>query len=205
MAKAVDGFSCLTYSIKIAGLFDGCEEVASYMQLRKSLFIDKLSWGIPSWKSYEFDQYDTARTVYVLAVRNGQVVAGGRLIRTDSKMPNSAGKRQYTYMIADAYDGLLEGMPSELCREAPPRDPRLWEFSRIVSSKNDGAAVREVFDAANSYIAVQGGSGGVFIGSPALMRMCRMSGFKPEPMGPIVKTADAGRFLAFACGVKDYA
>lgn len=192
----------LTYSIKIAGLYDGCAEVAEYLELRKSLFVDKLSWSIPSWKGYEFDQYDTAKTVYVLAKKCGKVVAGGRLIRTDSKMPNAGGSAQYTYMIADAYSGLLEGMPPELCRDDPPRDAGIWEFSRIVSSNNDGEAVRAVFDAVDAFIAGQGGAGGVFIGSPALMRLCRMCGFEPEPMGPIVRTPDAGRFLAFACGVK---
>lgn len=191
----------LTYTTTIASLFENPVDVASYLELRKSLFVDKLAWSIASWENIEFEQYDTAKTVYVLAKKEGKVVAGGRLIRTDSKMPNDRGKLQYTYMIADAYDGLLEGMPSELCRNTPPRDPKIWEFSRIVSAKNDGAAVREVFQAANGYIASQGGTGGVFIGSPALMRMCRMSGFDPSPMGPIVSTPDAGRFLAFQCDV----
>lgn len=191
----------LTYTATIASLFEDPADVAGYLELRKSLFVDKLAWSISSWENYEFEQYDTAKTVYVLAKKDGKVVAGGRLIRTDSKMPNAGGKYQYTYMIADAYNGLLEGMPSELCQETPPRDPKIWEFSRIVSSRNDGAAVREVFHAANTFIAEQGGTGGVFIGSPALMRMCRMSGFDPSPMGPIVSTPDAGRFLAFQCDV----
>ena len=190
----------MKYTTKIAGMYEDCPEVAEYMELRKRVFVDRLSWDIPTWEQYEFDQYDTAKTVYVLALRDSKVVAGGRLIRTDSQMPGSIyGKNPYTYMIADACDGLLDGMPTNLCDEEPPRDPKVWEFSRIISSKHDGAAVREVFYAANNYICDQGGVRGVFIGSPALMRMCKMSGFDPKPMGPIVSTQDAGRFLAFQC------
>ena len=106
----------------------------SSLVLRKEVFVDKMDWPLFHADSVEFEQYDTLTSVYILAHEGDEVIGGARLVRTDQYQ--SVGKIVYSYMIRDAYLENLPGLPSEICTEEPPVDPKVWELSRFTSLDN---------------------------------------------------------------------
>lgn len=82
--------------------------VASFFQLRKQIFVDRMAWPLHHAEGIEFEQYDTFDTVYVIAHRDGRAIGGARLKRTDCSF--GGGKVVYSYMIRDAHRGLLPGI-----------------------------------------------------------------------------------------------
>jgi acyl homoserine lactone synthase len=106
--------------------------VARFLKLRKQIFIEKMSWAIPSFQDIEFEQYDRHESVYVIAHVSGEVVGGARLMRTDQSQHGS-GSIKYSYMIRDAWRGLLDELPRDMCDMEPPRHSQIWELTRFVS------------------------------------------------------------------------
>lgn len=95
------------------------------LRARKVAFIDKRGWDLPHVRGMEYDQYDTPASVWSAIHEEGRVVAGVRLTPTDHRVGI------YTYMIKDAQDGKLPGMPTELLDGAAPVDPDVWECTRV--------------------------------------------------------------------------
>lgn len=173
--------------------------VAAFFHLRKQVFVDRMSWPLHHSEGIEFEQYDTFDTAYVIAHRDGEVVGGARLKRTD-KM-HGDGKIVYSYMIRDAHLGLLPGMPENLCSEAPPVEPESWELTRFTSLPIDGLAAG-ILECANDFLYISGATRCLFLGPPAFLRMANRLGWQPSPLGEVVGNAD-GRFLAFSCDVRE--
>lgn len=171
--------------------------VMRFYELRKQVFVNDMKWQLFHHDGIEFEQYDTLDTVYLVAHRGSEVVGGARLKRTDCV--HGSGKYVYTYMIRDACQGLLEGMPRDLCYDEPPVDHDIWELTRFTVVGEPGVA-EAILRKANDYIHQHGGKACLFLGPPAFMRMAKRMGFAPEPMGPVSGNHD-GRFLAFRCDV----
>lgn len=171
--------------------------VQKFMRFRRDVFVDRMGWGLHHAEGIEFEQYDTFDTVYVIAHRDREVIGGARLRRTNAL--NGRGTVVYSYMIRDACLGLLPGMPTNLCDNTPPVDPRIWELTRFAATREAGVA-EAVLRAANDYLLTRGAVQCLFLGPPAFMRMARSLGWTPEPMGAVVGNRD-GRFLAFCCTV----
>lgn len=171
--------------------------ITSFLRFRKQIFVDRMAWPLHHAEGIEFEQYDTFDTAYVIAHRDGEIVGGARLKRTDKEYGN--GSIVYSYMIRDAYLGLLPGMPHNLCTAAPPVDARSWELTRFAAQPITGLAER-ILESANAYLFTLGAYQCLFLGPPAFLRMATKLGWQPEPMGEIVKNDD-GRFLAFSCAV----
>lgn len=167
--------------------------VASYLRMRKNIFIGKLAWDLQHTDAMEFEQYDSVDTIYVVAHEDGCVLGGARLLRTD----RSVGI--YSYMIRDAYFKRLPGLPHEICSKEPPRSSDVWELTRLGTNGRPGVS-DEILKRSNKFLSDQGASHCLFLGSPAFMRIARNMAFSPEPMGPISGNRD-GRFLAFSCPV----
>ncbi len=183
-------------------LFDGAVEnelLKGYFALRKQVFVDQMGWELFSDRALEFEQYDTAHAVYLIAHEGQTVLGGARLLPTDVVQPASYGARPYTYMIRDAFDGVLPQLPPEICSEAPPTVGGEWELTRFVSDQTPGVG-RAILDATNSFLKDEGAQACLFLGPPAFMRMARSQGYRPVAMGAIQKNED-GRFLAFRCEV----
>jgi len=172
--------------------------VHAYMRLRKAVFIDRMAWPLGHTDGIEFDQYDTFDTTYVVAHRNGDVVGGARVKRTDRRQ--ACGNSMYEFMIRDAHRGLLPGMPEQLCSEPPPLSPDDWELTRLVALPIKGVA-EKILEAANDYLFEVGARGCLFLGPPAFLRMAERLGWSPKKLGDVVQNQD-GRFLAFACSVR---
>ncbi len=188
--------------ITIGGICDNSgvnSYINGFLNLRRRVFIDNMDWKLISHNQIEYEQYDTIATTYVIAHEDGKVVGGARLLRTDSKLPTTFGLTQYSYMIRDAYHGLLPGLPSEICFSEPPSDNTTWELTRFVSL--DGAQVgKAILTEVNHFIKAKKAKTCLFLGPPVFMRMSKTMGYKPTPLGKIVGN-ESGRFLAFSCDV----
>jgi acyl homoserine lactone synthase len=102
-------------------------------------------------------------------------------------------------MIKDACDGLLDGMPNNLCFETPPQSADIWELTRLASIGGLDIA-RSILRATNAFLVKENAKTCLFLGPPAFLRMASGMGFNPVKLGPIVKNKDGG-FLAFSCAV----
>ncbi|KIT16583.1 acyl-homoserine-lactone synthase [Jannaschia aquimarina] len=171
--------------------------VRQFMALRKATFIDEMDWDLSHADGIEFEQYDSFHAVYVIAHRGKDVIGGARLIRTDRTL--GSGRVRYSYMIKDAYDGQLPGLPDDLCYEAPPISEDVWELTRLATLPKIDVA-RDILKVANRYLADRKAKTCLFLGPPAFMRIARSMGFSPAAIGPIVGN-ETGRFLAFKCEI----
>lgn len=168
--------------------------VLDYMSLRSDVFIGKKKWQLSSGDGIEWEQYDVhGASVYVLAHDGTTVHAGCRLMRADTII--GTGKVQYSYMIRDAYLGRIS-LPPEICTNEPPNDNNHWELTRMVSrGANRNASLRCMYGA-YAYLAALNAKGCLCLGSPAVMRLAKVSGFRPAALGPVCGNKD-GRFVAF--------
>lgn len=172
--------------------------VAEYFKLRKEVFVDRKDWSLFHAEEFEFEQYDSFDTTYIVATREGRVAAGARLRRTDQT--SGSGALQYSYMIRDACLGLLPGLPDDLCYETPPQDKDVWEITRMVV---DGpkALTRRILEAASDYLASKSATSVLFLGSPAFSRMARSMDWPVRCLGPVTGN-ESGRFQVFQCPVR---
>lgn len=169
--------------------------VVAFLKLRKEVFIHELSWPLYHADQMEFEQYDSPSTRYIIFHDDDKVLGGARLLRTDWQLSN--GKVKYTYMIRDAYNGLLPGLSTEICNSEPPVDSDVWEMTRFVS--RDGEMVgAEIIKAGIEYLTSIKAKRCLFLSSPAFMRVGRRMGYQATALGPIISNKD-GRFLAFSC------
>lgn len=186
--------------IRMPGGFQRYDLVRAFLQLRKAVFIDQMDWPLYQYDAIEFEQYDTFNAVYLIAHDGAQVLGGARLIRTDHE--TGTGKIKYSYMIRDAYYGLLPGMPTEICFEKPPADPKIWELTRLATLPGADVA-RDLLHATNRFLIQEQAEQCLFLGPPAFLRMAKGMGYAPVRLGPTVKNED-GSFLAFSCDVVDF-
>lgn len=101
---------------------------ASLLKARKSIFIDRLHWGLPQAEGMEFDQYDTPLSRWIVVYEYGEILASIRLT------PSTARCGMYSYMLRDAQIGLLDSIPSDVLFFDAPVNPRIWEASRVFIS-----------------------------------------------------------------------
>lgn len=98
-----------------------------YMQLRKQYFVDTLHWDIPHNDAVEMDQYDNPTAFYSLVIDQGKVVGGARA------MPTTAQWGSHSYMLRDAAEGKLPGIPQQLYQNAVVTS-QVWESTRLITA-----------------------------------------------------------------------
>jgi acyl homoserine lactone synthase len=87
--------------------------VASY---RHSVFVEKLGWQLACEQNLEYDQFDRADTVYMVAQSNqGDIIGTARLLPTSRP-----------YLLGDVFPQLLNGLPI-------PKTDEVWELSRFAA------------------------------------------------------------------------
>ena len=187
------------YSIEVVRLPNGTTRwplVHDFLVLRRKVFIEEMRWELNSAEGMEYEQYDSLDAVYLIAHREGEVLGGARLLRTDREL--GTGRLRYSYMIRDAYHGHLPGLPSDLCETEPPRRKTAWELTRLaVRNARLGPALLQ---AANEFLKSVEADTCLFLGFPAFLRMAKRMGYDPRPLGKMSGNQD-GQFLAFSCGV----
>lgn len=174
--------------------------VNDFLALRKQIFVEKLGWTIDTFRDLEFDQYDTFLSKYVVATESGEVVGGARLLRTDSSTPSSFGSKPYTYMVKDAHDGVLEGLPESLCYSAPPVSSSVWEITRLCSISNQTAPTT-IMNECIAFLRSEGANEAIFICTPVGVRYARSRGRVVNEIGP-VHSNDDGEFQAISFDVQ---
>ncbi|SHH07917.1 acyl homoserine lactone synthase [Cognatiyoonia sediminum] len=182
--------------LKLPGDASQWELVMRFLTLRRSIFIHKKKWQLFDEGSIEFEQYDTATVAtYVIAHRQGEIVAGARLLRCDTKIGP-----EYSYMIRDAYLKKIE-IPSEICFEEPPVTSDAWEITRAISIDKTPIPMQMVLSTIHDYIQKDGGKVCLFLGPPAFLRMARRAGYEPRRVGNIAQD-DSGRYLVLAFDIR---
>jgi N-acyl-L-homoserine lactone synthetase len=152
---------------------------------RKRTFIDEMGWALPTALGMEFDQYDTPFSSWVVVNRGPAVLGGVRLTPTTAKVMGSS------YMIKDAQNGLLPGMPSDLLEGEAPVSDDIWEASRVfVSADNetgpDRLRVREMLLKQMLQAAHNGGARYLICILPSWWPRLRRSGLELRAAGPVV-------------------
>jgi acyl-homoserine lactone synthase len=96
-----------------------CRELlASMFRQRYEIFVKEKGWDLKTYNGLEFDNYDTARSVYLIGHdEDGQIVASMRMTTTDGP-----------YMLADIF--------ADMCENEIPRDSETWELTRGALAKN---------------------------------------------------------------------
>ncbi|WP_293574931.1 acyl-homoserine-lactone synthase [Phaeobacter sp.] len=98
------------------------------LRARHRHFNERNDWDLPHARGMEFDQYDTPESVYCAIHDDTSVKAGFRLTPTTAQSINAS------YMLRDAQLGLLPGLPNTLLDTPAPRDPDVWEITRVFIS-----------------------------------------------------------------------
>ena len=190
-----------TPSVSVVSALDRSDSrhmIADFFKLRRDVFITEMSWDLFQHGTLEFEQYDDPSTIYIL-VHVGEIVLGGaRLVRTDRQL--GTGRVRYTYMILDAYDGVITTIPSQICTQRPPQDPKIWELTRFAVRKDYAGFGTEVLKGCNRFLQQVDADACLMLGPPAFLRMARSMGFSPTPLGPVCGNED-GRFRAFSVDV----
>lgn len=92
--------------------------LASMFRQRYEIFVKEKGWSLKSYNGLEFDNYDTARSVYLISLDDdGIILASMRMTATDGP-----------YMLADIF--------ADMCENEIPRDPDTWELTRGALAKN---------------------------------------------------------------------
>lgn len=88
-------------------------DIAHY---RHKVFIDKLGWELQCENAQEYDQFDRADTVYVIAQNiNKEIIGIARLLSTTRP-----------YLLGEIFPQLLHELPV-------PASPDIWELSRFAA------------------------------------------------------------------------
>lgn len=163
-----------------------------YLKLRKRYFVDELGWGIPHDDEFEMDQYDTPRAYYSLALHHGRVIGGARLMPTDTIWGD------HTYMLRDAADARIKGIPCAVAGQAVV-SKQVWEITRLVIDPDLGtvmernaclAAIGEGLETIADQTECQ-----EFVGltPPTVARALRRIGYVAENVGEPYRCACDGR------------
>ena len=161
---------------------------------RRRVFIEQKGWDLNTRDGIEDDQYDVfGAATYVIVHDEGKVIAGARLLRCDSRI--GQGKHVYSYMIRDAYLGLID-LPKGLCHIEPPIDIASWEMTRVFTLDRSMAALKLLIGAVRDHLVCQGAERLLCLGPKSLMRLGSILGFDSSILGDHLGNAD-GQFLAF--------
>lgn len=173
--------------------------VQSFFEFRRKIFIERMGWDLVPHYKIEFDQYDAFPTAtYIIAHQDEKILGGARLLRCDTEI--GSGKVVYSYMIRDAWRGIID-LPDTICWHEPPKDVSSWELTRLLTVRPSPAIVRAILDRANRYLWERSAKNCLFLGPKSFMRMAKIFGYQPEALGDVCGNKD-GKFLAFRCAVQ---
>lgn len=153
-----------------------------HLKIRKKLFVDCKGWTVPHNTEYEWDQYDTGNTHYVITSDGSAVVAASRINPCDFESGTSS------YMIRDAVLGRLPMLPTGML-ETPPITRNTWEATRFAvdptldRDMKDQALAENAIALANHAGAI-GARQLIAMMHPAFSRWLTRIGLKTIPIGP---------------------
>lgn len=110
--------------------------LTKYLEARKNIFLNDLGWHLAEADGMEFDQYDNPQAQWIILHRFGEVLGGVRML------PTTARCGIYSYMLRDAQNGLLGGMPTDVLFFEAPVEHNVWEATRFFIVNTVPAAQR---------------------------------------------------------------
>lgn len=167
-----------------------------FLALRKQFFVDQLGWDIPHDNEVEMDQYDNPKAYYSLVLRDGKVVAGARVMATTAQWGS------HTYMLRDAVDGKLIGIPSDIIPDAEVTKS-IWEVTRVVISDvvatqaERSECMTLMLDGCTDIARDQGALELMSLSPVAMARTLRKLGYAAKHIGEPYRNAEDGR--RYAC------
>lgn len=143
---------------------------------RKSVFIDRMRWGLEAPQGLEIDQFDAADAVYLVetAAHDGAVTGSVRLLPT-------------------ARAHLMSEVFSHLCVTGVPRGARIWEVSRFCPAPQiaKGAPRQALLARMIAGIMETGLLFGMervtFVAGAALAPLAMAIGWDAAPLGPTMR------------------
>ena len=163
-----------------------------FLALRKRFFVDTLGWEIPHDDTVEMDQYDNPNAFYSLAVDNGRVMGGVRL------MPTNTVWGKHSYMLRDAVRDRIDGIPMDIM-ESEIVTPQVWEMTRLVISpdlrtqQSRSACLGAIGEGLQFIADVTDCQEFMGLTAPTVSRALRQLGYVAENVGETYRCADDGR------------
>jgi N-acyl-L-homoserine lactone synthetase len=163
-----------------------------FLALRKQIFVDHLGWDIPHDDNLEMDQYDNPQAYYALVLNDGKVVGGGRAMATTARWGS------HTYMLRDAVEGKIIGIPASVVPTAMV-NANVWECTRLVVSpeiKDTAESTRcleLIVEGLVEQALAHGATDLMSLSPPSLVRTLRKFGYSPRMIGDPYVNADDGR------------
>ena len=174
-----------------------------FLALRKQFFVDQLGWDIPHDDDVEMDQYDNPKAYYSLVLQDGKVIGGGRAMATTAQWGS------HTYMLRDAVEGKIIGIPPTIVSEIEVT-ANVWECTRVVVSSDiknpaDSAeCLALIVEGLAEQALAQNATELLALSRPSLMRALRKIGYAPRLLGdPYVNADDGRRYVAMSMTLTD--
>ena len=172
-----------------------------FLALRKQFFVDQLGWDIPHDDDVEMDQYDNPKAYYSLVLQDGKVIGGGRAMATTAQWGS------HTYMLRDAVEGKIIGIPSTIVNQIEVT-AHVWECTRVVvssqiKSREDSAeCLALIVKGLAKQAREQNATEMMALSRPSLVRALRKIGYNPRLIGePYTNSDDGRRYVAMSMPV----
>ncbi len=164
-----------------------------FLALRKQFFVDQLGWDIPHDEDVEMDQYDNPKAYYALVLDDdGRVIGGGRAMATTAQWGS------HTYMLRDAVEGKIIGIPDTIVNEVEV-DANVWECTRVVVSSQikdpaeSAKCLALIVQGLADQAVEQNATELMALSRPSLVRALRKIGYAPRLLGDSYVNSDDGR------------
>lgn len=161
-------------------------------RLRDTVFHKELGWEVQSDQGLERDYYDDLAPVYIISrTPSRRIEACARLLPTTG-----------SYMLKDTFPELLRGEPA-------PRDPNIWELSRLAAKPEHNDECRQfnfrqptlqMLQRAVDFAGQHGIRSCVVVTSVALERLLLKLGIPLRRFGD-KKAQKIGKVLSVACWI----
>lgn len=166
-----------------------------FLKLRKRFFVDTLAWNIPHNDTVEMDQYDNPTAAYSVAIKNGQLVGGARIMRFADKWG------QHGCMLQDAAEGRIDGIPADLLPRAhqfatASECTRLVLSDQLTTPEERQECLALVVQGLVERAICQGSSDLVTLTVPGFRRSLRKLGYDVEQVGEKYRNKHDGRSYA---------
>jgi acyl homoserine lactone synthase len=172
-----------------------------FLALRKQFFVDQLGWDIPHDDDVEMDQYDNPKAYYSLVLQDGKVIGGGRAMATTAQWGS------HTYMLRDAVEGKIIGIPDNIVHEVEVT-ANVWECTRVVVSSEiktpaeSAQCLALIVKGLAEQALEQNATEMMALSRPSLVRALRKIGYTPRLIGePYVNSDDGRRYVAMSMPV----
>lgn len=139
---------------------------------RKAVFIDELGWRLNADSGIEIDAYDAADVIYLIEADapRASITGSARLLPTDRP-----------HLLGEVF--------ADLCDEAPPQGPNVWEATRFCPAPGLSRTARHrllqrIIGAIMETALLFGVERVTFVASAALAPLAVKAGWNVQPLGP---------------------